>query len=304
MNDKLDALRKISPIVKEEYSTEIDHSSSEDTPELTGEDHIQIESKHLNELCDNLEYNINIIEDIYKKHVSSGVSSSYSISKNQQLEALKHETNTLANNIRNHLKHMKTESEVVIEDSKSMFRMKQNIRSCISKRFVDIMQKYQHIQIHFHKECENNYARQINIIQQQGTEETIDELQLVQLQLVDGDRQKQQDKASISLIMIKEQHAEIVRLEQDIAELYQIFVDMSNLIDAQDEIVNNIVRNIEKSEVWIGDAVHNQLPKAREYKTKERKKCCALCMSCGALFTAAAGGIALGLAPLAACSIQ
>lgn len=303
MNDKLASLRKISPL-KEEYSTEIDNSSDEDsetTLEEKEEDHIQLESKHLNELCDNLESNVDLIEKLCKH-----------IGKNPQLKDAKHEVNIISNNIKKHLNQMKTENEMCVHDQpKTLTRMKDNIHMCISKRFINIMQRYQQIQTQFHKEYENNLNRHIKIIMpniddddiHSMIEQGIDECQLTQLQLIDGDRQTK-DQASVALMMIKEQHSEIVQLEQDIAELYQIFVDMANLVDAQDETLNNIERNIENSGVWVGDAVHNQLPRAREYKTKERKKCCALCMSCGALFTAVAGGIALGLAPLAACSIQ
>ena len=94
------------------------------------------------------------------------------------------------------------------------------------------------------------------------------------------------------MIHLKEQQREILELEQSITELYQIFVDMAALVDAQGEMIDDISKNVEQATAWTGEAVKN-LKVANKYTKKKRKKCCALCASCGAL--GAAGVAAIGM---------
>lgn len=305
MNDKLEALKRYTTAPTTSIVVKTSSNDSEDDSEITDDasenEDLEIEFNHLKSLCDRLESNVNILNDIYQKNIVSAHSNNDNYSNSIQKDII-----VISNSIRNHIKNIKP-----YDDIGSHCRMRQNIQMCISKRFVDIMNRYQQIQTQYRNDCEKNLKRQIKIIIPTAQDAEVDEMiengygsQLLQDSLIKGDRQETKDQATLGLMMIKEQHNEIMQLERDIAELYQIFVDMANLVDAQGEVLDRIVCNVENAEAWIGDAVYNQLPKARKYKTKERKKCCALCMSCVGLGGAIAGGIALGLAPLAACSIQ
>lgn len=294
MNDRLNDLKRYNPNVSvvetsDDDITSIDEEKEDNTEqEMENVDYLQEEMNNLMEMCNRIEFDI----DLIKNYSNEFFSNSTNIKKDPRIDAISREIMSYSNIIRNRIKQLKTAPD---DEYNAENRMKQNIESVITKRFIDLMQKYQRLKTDYHARHEEHTKRCTEIMNG-------DDTQVIQLSMIDGDRQK--DKSTLAIMHIKEQHKEIIELEQEIVELYQLFVDMANIVDTQDETVNNIVKNIEKSEAWIGDAVHNQLPKARKYKTQQRKKCCALCGSCIALAGTAAAGIALGLAPLAACSIQ
>ena len=94
------------------------------------------------------------------------------------------------------------------------------------------------------------------------------------------------------MIHLKEQQREILELERSIAELYQIFVDITALVDAQGEMTDDISKNVEQATAWTGQA-KKHLEDSNKYTKKKRKKCCALCASCCTM--CAAGVAAIGM---------
>ena len=323
MNDRLGALSRFTPVQppkgadqeeSEESSSDPEQNSRTGTEETSAEDDnldpiedIHAEADQLTAFCNQIEENLNLIQTIFRRNLTDGTAAAQSGGKDPRLDALRRDTNSLSNNVRGRLKALKAANDASSKaDANS--RMRQNIQTTLTKRFVQLMQRYQQIQTQYRQDHREHIHREAEVIRPGITREEVDTLidhgdmaQLMQTSLVQGDRQK--DKATLALVHIKEQHRDIIELEQSIAELYQIFVDMANLVDAQGEMIDQISYNVDQAAAWTGEAI-KELKKARQYKTKERKKCCALCMSCGALMAAAAGGIALGLAPLAACSIQ
>ena len=310
MNDRLESLTRFNHEDEEDLTSDpdqaIDLEETDEASENTIEE-MHWETDQLNAFCNQIEENLNLIQTIFRRNLTDGTAAAQSGGKDPRLDALRRDTNSLSNNVRGRLKALKAANDASSKaDANS--RMRQNIQTTLTKRFVQLMQRYQQIQTQYRQDHREHIHREAEVIRPGITREEVDTLidhgdmaQLMQTSLVQGDRQK--DKATLALVHIKEQHRDIIELEQSIAELYQIFVDMANLVDAQGEMIDQISYNVDQAAAWTGEAI-KELKKARQYKTKERKKCCALCMSCGALMAAAAGGIALGLAPLAACSIQ
>ena len=81
---------------------------------------------------------------------------------------------------------------------------------------------------------------------------------------------REHSEAAMALIHLKEQHRDIMLLEQSIIELHQIFVDIATLIEAQDELVDQIEWNCEQASAWTGEAV-KELKSANLYVKKHRK---------------------------------
>jgi t-SNARE complex subunit (syntaxin) len=82
-------------------------------------------------------------------------------------------------------------------------------------------------------------------------------------------------QAKDALIYIESRHRDIMRLEQSIRELHQLFMDMAVLVEAQGELIDQIEYNVNQSVAYTKDAVKN-LRKASELQKKSRKKMCCL----------------------------
>lgn len=297
MNDRIADLQKFTPItiiqIESESSDESDESDSPDSSDM-----LYDELKYLIEQCNRLEDDINLIETIYAKSVSDGTV----ISQDPRLDALRRDVTALSNNIRSRLEVPNAEIGT------AMTRVQRTISVTITRRFIELIQRYQHLNASHRNQHHVNAHREVSIIRPDLTTEEVDDLiehndvaHLTVQSLVQGDRQK--DKATVALLHIKERHQDIVELENALVELHEIFVDMANTIDSQGEMVNSIDYNVDQAKEWTGEAV-KEITQARKYKSKERKKCCAMCASCTMLGGAMMGGIALGLAPLAACTVQ
>lgn len=295
MNDRIDALARFRPSQVIVETETLDESESMNLDPI---EDVHAESRQLSELCQRLEENITILEELYKPQ---------SAQSDTRIDAMRREIGTISNNLRSRLKQLKKENDASSEEGASL-RMRRNIQTATTKRFVTLMQRYQLIQAQYQLTQREAIHREVQIVKPELTSTEIDlmidhgsSMQMMTQSLIEGDRQK--DKSVLMVVHIKEQHADILELERNIVELYELFVDMSTLVDQQGEMVDSICHHVDNAATWTGAAL-NEITQARKYKSKERKKCCMLCTSCTALCGMAVTGIGLGLAPLAACTIQ
>lgn len=81
---------------------------------------------------------------------------------------------------------------------------------------------------------------------------------------------REHSEAAMALVHLKEQHRDIMILEQSIVELHQIFVDIATLVEAQDALVDQIEWNCEQASAWTGEAT-KELKTANLYVKGHRK---------------------------------
>jgi len=74
---------------------------------------------------------------------------------------------------------------------------------------------------------------------------------------------------------IQERHSAIRELERKLLELNQIFLDMSVLVEAQGEMIDNVASHVAKSVVYVQQG-HVELRHAREYQKNTRKWACCI----------------------------
>ena len=75
---------------------------------------------------------------------------------------------------------------------------------------------------------------------------------------------------------IKNRHEEIMKLEQSVLEIHELFKDLSNLVDLQQESLDIIEQRVKSSNNYV-KAGATKIVKAHDYAKKTRKrKCCLL----------------------------
>lgn len=76
--------------------------------------------------------------------------------------------------------------------------------------------------------------------------------------------------AKSALTEAKVRHDDIMKIEQSIEELVQLFQDMSLLLDTQQELVNTIEAQVENTAVYVEEG-SKQVGQAIEYRKKSRR---------------------------------
>eukprot|EP01117_Protostelium_nocturnum_P005167 TRINITY_DN1879_c0_g1_i1.p1 TRINITY_DN1879_c0_g1~~TRINITY_DN1879_c0_g1_i1.p1 ORF type:complete len:315 (+),score=117.46 TRINITY_DN1879_c0_g1_i1:166-1110(+) len=225
--------------------------------------------------------NIRQIEEVSSESLMS-VGNDPGTSGNGQLEQLIESTNVEAGDVRNKLKEMDVENKKMgakkKNDELAQHRIRTNVHSTLTKKFLDLMQEYQEVQTKYKNKYKERVERQYKIVKPDATQAEIDEA------LESGNTQVFADKildkqrhtaAKEALAFIENKHREILALEQSINELHQLFLDMAILVEAQGEIIDQIAYNVEQSVTYTAKGV-DELRKANKYAKKSRKKICCL----------------------------
>lgn len=117
----------------------------------------------------------------------------------------------------------------------------------LSRRFHEIMMEYSQVQEEYRDKTKLMMQRQLQItLGKRVSEADVDEMiekgntkVFNQDILVNTAQQRQ------ALNEVEQRHKEIIALEQDIKELYDMFVDMAALVQEQGEVIDRIEHNVE-----------------------------------------------------------
>jgi len=74
---------------------------------------------------------------------------------------------------------------------------------------------------------------------------------------------------------IQNRHSDILKLEQQVTEVQELFLDLANLVNIQDETISNIQENITSAVNSTEDAA-SHVKAAENYQTKARKQQCLI----------------------------
>ncbi|NXF99618.1 STX3 protein, partial [Sakesphorus luctuosus] len=149
------------------------------------------------------------------------------------LEQLTTEIKKMANSVRNKLKSMERNIEQDEERSSADLRIRKSQHSVLSRKFVDVMTKYNEAQVDFRERSKGRIQRQLEITGKNTTDEELEEMlesgnpSIFTSGIMDSQISKQ------ALSEIEGRHKDIVRLESSIKELHDMFVDIAMLVENQ-----------------------------------------------------------------------
>ena len=81
---------------------------------------------------------------------------------------------------------------------------------------------------------------------------------------------------------IEERHTEILHLETQVLEVFELFKDLASLVDQQGEQLDTIESNVTKASMHVA-AAEKDLTEAEVLQRKARKKQCMIAMICVAI---------------------
>lgn len=309
MQDRLRELTgdttEVAPGNKGDDSTERDDESQKDEVEM-GEHTAEADEfmkeffEEVNSIKQGLaqiKKNVRQIEDTYGQALVA-VGLEQGNKSSEELERLIDDTNLAATDVRNRLKEMDAANKKSASKEKgtAQYRIKTNMHGTLARKFMDQMAEYQEVQTKFKNKFRERVERQYRIVKPEATQEEIQEaLESGNTQIFAKEILNQRhSQAKDALNYIENRHKDILRLEQSIKELQQLFFDMAILVEAQGELIDQIEYNVSQAGAYTKEAVKN-LRDANKYQKRSRKKmCCIIGILLAVIIIIVGGGAIIG----------
>ncbi|OAD55113.1 Syntaxin [Eufriesea mexicana] len=191
------------------------------------------EVEEIREMIDRIQTNV---EDVKKKH-SAILSAPQTDEKvKMELEDLMSDIKKTANKVRAKLKviEQNIEQEEHTNKSSADLRIRKTQHSTLSRKFVEVMTEYNRTQTDYRERCKGRIQRQLEITGRTTTNEELEEMleQGNPAVFTQGIIMETQ-QAKQTLADIEARHADIIKLENSIRELHDMFMDMAMLVESQ-----------------------------------------------------------------------
>jgi len=213
-----------------------------------------------------------LVEEIKLRH-SEILAAPNQVEKTKaRVEEITSEIKRKAGSIRSSLKEL----ERIIQQEESAggddIRIKRMQHQSIGKRFMTVMHDYSKVQTEYHNANKKRIMRLMAIADRHITDDELDTMLAsgniaVFTQSILADTQE----ARQTLNDIEARHQDILRLEQSIRELQEMFADAAALVDTQGEALDRIEFNVVNAKDYI-EVAKTDTSKALEYQKKSRKK--------------------------------
>jgi len=204
---------------------------------------------------------------------------------NRQLES---DIDSLVRFIGNDLKTMSND----IKNSTEHVKWKTNIHSLITKQFMDILTSYRSKQSEYRDKINNRIRQRVLLVNPKASTEEIEGIvETGNLNIFAQEISTQNiSQGRDALNFVERRHEEVLKIEESVKDLHQIFTDMGLLIDQQGEFIDNIESNVASSVLYVKEGNVN-LVAAMKIKSRKRWCCCSSLAIC--LLLVAAGIILL-----------
>ncbi|XP_071986818.1 syntaxin-3-like isoform X3 [Engystomops pustulosus] len=197
-----------------------------------------------------------------------------------ELENLSLEIKKAANNVRSRLKSMEQSIEQDNIQSSADLRIRKSQHSVLSRKFVDVMTKYNEAQVDFRERSKWRIQRQLEITGKSTTDAELEEMLesgnpniFTSGILCDSQISRQ------ALSEIESRHRDIVRLESSLKELHDMFLDIAMLVENQGALIDRIENNMDESVGFVERAVADT-KKAVKYQSEARRKKIMIMICC------------------------
>ncbi|XP_050985814.1 syntaxin-1A isoform X2 [Labeo rohita] len=205
------------------------------------------------------------------------------------LEELMTDIKKLANKVRTMLKNIQQsiEQEEALNHSKNPsadLRIRKTQHSTLSRKFVEVMTEYNATQSDYRERCKGRIQRQLEITGRNTTNEELETmLESNNPSIFTSGIIMDCNISEQAMNEIETRHNEIIKLENSIRELHDMFMDMAMLVESQGDMIDRIEYNVDHTVDYIKDALLNT-KKAVKYQSKSQRKliliggCVSVCL--------------------------
>jgi len=196
------------------------------------------------------------------------------------LNKLVEETSQHVADVKHGLEVLKQRSEDMAakQPNSAQMKIRTNMQQAMGKKHQQLVMDFQKAQMEFKRTLEQRQLREMQILMPEATEQ--------QRQDMIGDGQTaalmvaKKMAGTHALLLdevrrIQDKHKDILRLEQSIADLAQMFEEMAVLVDAQGEMLDAIEVHVNNTKGYTAQA-EKELIKTRKAQLQGRKWMCCL----------------------------
>jgi len=157
------------------------------------------------------------------------------------------------------------------EGATAKTQMRKNLYQTYIRKFHQVMQDYNRASHDFKKNLQERTRRQLKYVDSKMTDADIEKI------VESGKANEVMKQALISENLadivreIEDRHLEILKLEQQVLEVFELFRDLATLVDLQQEHLDIIENRIESAAQNVAKGEEN-LIQARKHQTSARKK--------------------------------
>ncbi|KAG2768658.1 hypothetical protein Pcac1_g20034 [Phytophthora cactorum] len=191
-------------------------------------------------------------------------------------------TNKLAAHAKGLLERLKKESAERKKDKNtplSEVRIRDNMCAALTKKFMDAMKEYQKAQQKYKSDMKNKVKRQVQIVKPDASEAEIDAVMrsgdpgsIYKSAILQGGAAE-----SITDVFLhcQDKYQDVLKLEQSVAELHQMFLDLALLVEQQGELLDQIDYQVRTAANYVEQG-NKEVQKAIKHQKSYRKKMCCL----------------------------
>ncbi|XP_066967268.1 syntaxin-1A isoform X1 [Macrobrachium rosenbergii] len=226
------------------------------------------------EIREMIEKILNNVEEVKKKHSEILSAPQPDEKVKQELDDMMTDIKKTANRVRAKLKviEQNIESEEHVSKASADLRIKKTQHSTLSRKFVEVMTEYNRTQTDYRERCKGRIQRQLEITGRNTTSDELEEMLekgnpavFTQGIIMETQQAKQ------TLADIEARHNDIIKLENSIRELHDMFMDMAMLVESQGELMNRIENHVQEAQDYV-DTAKQDTKKAIRYQSKARRK--------------------------------
>lgn len=158
-------------------------------------------------------------------------------------------------------------------------RIAQTQYQCLSNALREVMFCYNDTEMSHREACKLQIQRQMDVVGREVSERELDEM-MESGELNVFSFRMEGKTARSALLQIESRHKELVELEKRIEGIQELFLDVAVLTEEQGEAVDNIQKNVQKTEVTIQEATVRLDDAIKSDKNNPFKKLFCGCFPC------------------------
>ena len=193
----------------------------------------------------------------------------------RELGPLVDRTNATIKKTKNLLNEL-AEEDKSLKDSEK--RIRKNLASTLARKFGDVCQDYQKEQTRYKESVQATVKRQLEIVQPDVSQEEIDTVlrsggpgQVMRSAILRGAA----DPVKDAYAHAADRYQDVLKLEQSVAELHQMFLDFALLTEQQGEMLDQIEYQVKAAGEYVEEG-NVDIKKAIQYQKEIRKRYCCL----------------------------
>ncbi|XP_055022765.1 syntaxin-1A [Boleophthalmus pectinirostris] len=211
------------------------------------------------------------VEEVKRQHSAILASPNPDEKTKAELEDLMADIKKLANKIRSKLKSIQQtiEQEEGQNRSSADLRIRKTQHSTLSRKFVEVMSEYNTTQSDYRERCKGRIQRQLEITGRNTTNEELESMLESDNPAIFTSGIIMDNITQQAMNEIETRHNEIIKLENSIRELHDMFMDMAMLVESQGDLVNNIEHCVSGAQNYVENAKEN-IPKCKKFKKPKK----------------------------------